>query len=134
MQQRLRLHLKIKNLREEMHRKVCNYLCKNYDVIMIPNFEVKKMINKKKRNISKDTVRRMLLLGHFSFRMRLIAKAKQYGRGLLIVNEAYTSKTCTCCGFIHKNLGRSKVFDCPSCHIVYDRDVGAARNILLRSL
>ena len=30
---------KIKNLLKELHNQTCNYLCKNYETIMIPKFE-----------------------------------------------------------------------------------------------
>ena len=35
---------------------------------------------------------------------------------------------------IHSKLGGSKVFECPKCHIVLDRDVNGSRNILLKFL
>ena len=54
-------------------------------------------------------------------------------------DEAYTSKTCGYCGTINYKLGSSKVFkckheDCPKKFISSDRDILAARNILLRYL
>ncbi|RHZ50134.1 hypothetical protein Glove_505g20 [Diversispora epigaea] len=53
---------------------------------------------------------------------------------VIICTEEYTSKTCGCCGHIHRKLGGSKVFRCPSCTAELDRDINGARNILLRYL
>ena len=86
------------------------------------------------RKISKNTARRMLMLSHYRFKLRLIEKARQYGKVLTIVNEAFTSKTCSCCGAQNHKLGGSKVFVCPNCKTTFDRDVNAAKNILLRNV
>ena len=50
------------------------------------------------------------------------------------VTEEYTSKTCSKCGHIHKKLGGSKRFTCPSCGHKLDRDLNGAFNILLKAL
>jgi transposase len=50
--------------------------------------------------------------------------------------EDYTSKTCGQCGVLNQKLGGHKVFNCPEegCDYIADRDISAARNILLRYL
>jgi transposase len=49
------------------------------------------------------------------------------------VNEAYTSKTCGKCGFIDYELGSNHIYNCPKCKNKLDRDVNAARNILMKN-
>ena len=54
-------------------------------------------------------------------------------------DESYTSKTCGYCGVINDKLGSSKEFKCkantcPQKHLSSDRDIHAARSILLRYL
>ena len=44
--------------------------------------------------------------------------------------ESYTSKTCTCCGYINKTLGGNKRFVCDACGLNIGRDVNGAMNIL----
>ena len=76
------------------------------------------------------------LQSHHRFKQRLLAnKAREYPWcKVLIVDEAYTSKTCGMCGHIHQSLGGNKVFRCPHCSFEIDRNVNGARNILLRFL
>ena len=80
--------------------------------------------------------KRLVLLincNHFRFRQTLINKAASYPWCKVIVcDEAYTSKTCGNCGSLNHKLGGKKVFNCKECHYVADRDISAARNILLR--
>ena len=130
-----KLRLKIKNLKEDMHWKVCNYLCNNYNYILLPTFEVSNMIVKNSRKIKSKTVRKLLNLNHGAFRERLKTKALDKKDCYIIMcNESFTSKTCTNCGTINETLGGKKKFKCLKCHISVDRDINGARNILLRAL
>ena len=52
----------------------------------------------------------------------------------LNVAQAFTSKTCGKCGHLNNKLGGSRTFNCRACKHTEDRDVHAARNILLRYL
>ena len=73
----------------------------------------------------------MLAFGQFG--RRLVETATMYkNRTILRGSEAYTSKQCGACGSINDRLGSSITFVCPNCSSVADRDVHAARNILLR--
>ena len=120
---------KVKNLTNELHWKLANYLTKNYNTIIIPEFESKKMSQK----LHSKTSRQLLTWSHYTFRQRLIHKAKKHGCSVIVCNESYTSKTCGSCGKINKRLGSSKVFYCHNCKITIDRDINGARNILLRT-
>lgn len=134
-----RIRKKIKNLQTDIHHKFAKWLCEEYEVILLPKFDAQGMCQKwkngKKRVINRKTVRKMFSWGHYQFRMRLLDKIKKYpGKKVVIVDEAYTSKTCVNCGRIHEKLGGNKNFCCPSCKIRYDRDFGAAKGIMLRFL
>ena len=135
MKQRcLKLRTKIKNIVNDLHWKTASFLCKHFKHIIIPNFETKEMANKHYRNISSSSVRMMLSLSHYQFRMRLLEKAKAYGRTVLVCSEEYTSKTCGNCGTINEKLGSNKTFTCPDCKFTIDRDINGARNIMLKVL
>ena len=55
--------------------------------------------------------------------------ADREGVPVVEVNPAYTSKTCSACGCINKDLKAEKEWTCPSCGVVHDRDVNAAANL-----
>ena len=127
------LRTKIKNAVMDLHWKTANFLCKNFETIIIPKFGCKKMSNKNSSIHSKIT-RRMLLLSHGSFLEKLKFKCQEYKRKLILVNESFTSKTCTNCGNLKNDLGSSNVYNCEKCGISIDRDQNGARNILLKTI
>ena len=126
---RLRIQLKIKNLVDEMHNKLCIFLCKNFDMVLIPQFKTKYMLKKLKSTISRN----MLTLSHYKFKEKLKIKGKEYGSIIIEVNESYTSKTCGKCGFVNPK-SKSKKFKCKKCKVQIDRDLNGARNIMIRAL
>jgi len=123
-----------------MHHKLALWLCQNYSVVLLPRFSVKGISRRKglpagkKRAICRNAVRKLVQMSPFTFRQFLLHKAREFGTRVFICDEYYTSKTCTRCGILNHGLGASKTFVCPSCSATYDRDAGAPRNILLRSI
>lgn len=127
----LNLSFTIKNLVNECHWKTARYLIKNYNDILLPTFESQEMVKNNKLN--RKTKSNMLELSHYKFKIRLKEKAKEFKSFRIHdVNESYTSKTCSCCGFINSKLGSSKVFYCTNCNGIIDRDVNGARNIFIK--
>ena len=130
---------RIKHLVLDMHCKISNYLVKSFSVIVLPDFRSQQMSKKKapngkKRTIGRGTVKLMQTLSHYSFRTRLLQKAARTPEcKVLICGEQYTTKTCGLCGKINPKVGSSERFRC-TCGASLDRDVNAARNILLRNL
>jgi putative transposase len=131
----LRIHKKIHSLINDCHHKLAKWLCQNYHIILLPEFKTQGMVRRGKRRICSKTARMMLTWSHFRFCQFLLHKIREYPWCQVIVcTEEYTSKTCGCCGHIHRKLGGSKVFRCPSCAAKLDRNINGARNILLRYL
>jgi putative transposase len=66
-----------------------------------------------------------------SFFDQLCAKAGEAGRTFVKVNPAYTSQTCSSCGYrqVTKLTLAERIFACPSCQLQLDRDLNAALNI-----
>ena len=129
IRKRQRIINKVKNLTNEMHHKISLYLVRNFKTIIIPDFAPKQISNKRTRNISSRSVRQMLTLGHGKFKTILSAKAEEYGANLLWTNEAFTTKTCGCCGTTNDSIKAKKVWKCEECNQLHDRDGNAARNI-----
>ena len=124
---------KIHNMRNELHFKTCLYLCEHYDRIVTTTFSSKKVSNKK-GNLNKDSKRVLGILSHYKFRQRLSQKCEEYGCLYKVVNEDYTSKTCGSCGNVKKDLGDAHIYECKICGTITDRDVNAARNILIKNI
>lgn len=128
-----KIRKKIRNLVDELHKKLILWIIQNHHTVLLPLFETQQMIGRGKRRIGSKTARAMVTWSHYRFRQRLIDKTREYPWcKVIICDEAYTSKTCGNCGFIHQKLGSNKTFKCPQCGIIMDRDMNAARNILLR--
>jgi putative transposase len=121
---------RIQNLISDLHHKAALWLVKNFRVIVIPKFDAREMTIRKARKISSKTARKMLTLAHGRFRTILLDKAEEWGRTIVHVSEAYTSKTCSVCGKQHE-IGGKKVMNCCA---KYDRDINGARGIFLRAL
>src|SRR5205823_1339762 len=60
----------------------------------------------------------------------IASKAECAGRTFIAVNPAYTSQDCSACGHRQKMPLAERVYACPCCLIVLDRDHNAALNIL----
>ena len=70
-------------------------------------------------------------LGWGMFVRMLEYKCQKYGKSLVKVDRYYpSSKTCCKCGHIHKELQLSdRIYYCPVCGQIIDRDWQAAINI-----
>ena len=124
---------RIRNLVKELHCKLVHFLVSNFDVILLPSFDTSQMTLRHERKIRKKSVRQMLTLSHYKFKQRLLEKAAHHGKHVIIVNEAYTSKTVSWTGEVKKNIGGQKIItaaDGASMH----RDLNGARGILVRFL
>ena len=128
-----RIRLKIRNLVDELHKRLAKWLCENYEVVLLPAVETSQMLRRGQRRIRSKTARAMATWSHYRFKQRLLNKAREYPWcEVVIVDEAYTSKTCGSCGCLNERLGGSKHFHCPHCHFHIDRDANGARNIVIR--
>lgn len=128
-----KIRRRIKNLVNELHCKVAHFLCTNFDIILLPTFETKQMTARAGRKLRKPSVRQMLTLSHYKFRQRLLDKARQFGKQVVLVSESYTSKTVSWTGELLSKLGGSQVI-IASDGTRMDRDLNGARGILVRFL
>ncbi|NEP81069.1 MAG: transposase [Okeania sp. SIO3B3] len=131
------LFIRIRNLIDEVHKKVAKWLTTEYRVIFIPTFESSQMVaksGKKKRKLNSKTVRQMLNWAHYRFKQTLKFHGLKRGATVIDVTEEYTSKTCTKCGHVHQNLGGSKHFKCPHCGHSMPRDWNGALGIFIKAL
>ena len=125
--------VKIRNLIDELHKKVAHFLVTHFNIILLPTFETKQMTKRGARKLRTKSVRQMLTLSHYRFKMFLKHKALEYGVRVIDVCEAYTSKTVSWTGEIVANLGGSKVIKSSEGHRM-DRDLNGARGIFIKTV
>ncbi|WP_156629207.1 zinc ribbon domain-containing protein, partial [Faucicola atlantae] len=73
--------------------------------------------------------------GWFELKRQLTYKCEHAGCRFEIVNERYTTQTCSCCGDTSSSpKGRAglriREWTCAKCGTRHDRDINASRNIL----
>ncbi len=71
---------------------------------------------------------------HGQFVGYLTYKAHALGITTEQIDEAYSTRTCSACGFCHERSPRGRVFRCQQCQTVLHRDANGAANICSRSI
>ncbi len=122
---------KINNAIDDLHWKSINYLTNNYGNILIGNMSTKGIINNESNTKLKANIKRVAQhMKLYQFRQRLEYKCQLKSIGYAVIDESYTTMTCTKCGY--RNDVRSKHhIKCRFCKLEIDRDFNGARNILL---
>ncbi len=86
------------------------------------------------RNSDKGTRQNFLLSHVWRFNMviqRLKEVSEEYGISVVVVNEAFTSKTCPVCGKPHEEARFVRgLFECPVTGLIFNADLVGAFNIL----
>ena len=128
-----RMRVRIGNLVDELHHQAARWLVDNFDIILLPTFETSDMVQRGARKLRSKSARSLLTYAHYRFQQFLAWKAWQSGKDVILVNEAYTSKTCSWNGEIIPNLGGRRVV-AGSDGVRVNRDINGARGIFLRAL
>lgn len=121
---------KKENVVNELHWKTINSLLSLNDIVLYGDI--------KSHNIVKKSFNAQLNQGFndlkfYKFKERLLYKASLFNKQVFLVNEAYTSQTCSFCGSINKP-GTSKTYNCTNCSNTCDRDINASKNILIKGI
>ena len=119
----------IKNIVDEMHWKSIKFLTDRYGQIIIGKMNIKEIVNKRNKKITNETKRIGLLMRHGDFLKRLEYKCAIKQKNLVIVNEKYTSGTCSGCGFFKKDLGGAQLYNCNRRGLKIGRDIHSARDM-----
>jgi putative transposase len=95
------LRTKVQAVRRDVHRKICRFLCDNFDTIFLPKLDTVSLSAVGGRNISSQTVRNMMTFAHGEFRV-FWKPMPRSGVTVVHPSEAFTTKTCTGCGFVRE--------------------------------
>lgn len=127
-----KLHEHIANCAKDFNHKLSIELVRNYDFIAMEDLNVEGMKQNHKLAYSISDVRWSQLLSFIQY------KCQWYGKEFRQVDRFYaSSKICSECGAYHKDIVNSllvREWICPDCGIHHDRDVNAAKNILIKAL
>lgn len=127
-----KLYEHIANCAKDFNHKLSIELVRNYDLLAFENLNVEGMKKNHKLAYSISDVRWSQLVNFIQY------KCQWYGKEFRQVDRFYaSSKICSCCGTVHKDIVNSlnvREWTCPDCGTHHDRDMNAARNILIQAL
>ncbi len=123
-----RRHERIANRRKDFLHKTAHQYVQQYGTIYIEDLNIAGMMRNHR------LARAIVDASWSAFRLILEGKAERAGRRVIAVAPQYTSQKCSECGaYVEKSLSvRTHV--CPFCGLIEDRDINAARNILIKGL
>lgn len=125
------LHAKVKARRKDALHKLSTALVREYGAIFVGNVNAAGLAQTR-------MAKSVLDAGWSAFRTMLQYKCDDAGVWFEAVNEAFSTQTCSCCASRTGPKGVAglgiRAWQCEVCGSVHDRDVNAARNILLTGM
>ncbi len=119
---------RVRNQRLDLAHKVSASLASEYSTIVFEDLKIPNMM--KNHNLASA----IMDATWGQLRRLTVYKAERRGGLAIFVNPSGTSQKCSGCGkMVPKGLDE-RTHSCPSCNLVLDRDVNAARNILTAGL
>jgi putative transposase len=123
-----RIHERIRHRRENFVQQQTRTLVNQYGLIAMEALIVLSMIKNPK-------LAKSIADASWSLFVRvLLDKAAEAGREVIRVNPAYTTQTCSACGHRQEMPLSVRVYECPQCGLIIDRDHNASKNILEQGL
>jgi putative transposase len=120
-----RIHARIVDRRRDFQHKLSTRLIRENQTICVESLAVKNMV--KNHCLAKA----ISDVGWSAFVAQLEYKGAWYGRTVVRIDRWYpSSKRCFDCGHILDSLPLDvRLWTCPECGIVHDRDINAAKNV-----
>lgn len=121
-----KVHEKISNCRKDFLHKTSHQIVNEVDGVCVEDLNMQGM--SQSLNFGKSVYDN----GYGMFLNMLSYKLERKGKKLIRIDKFYpSSKTCSCCGYIKKELKLSeRIYECPQCGTKLDRDYNASLNIL----
>lgn len=119
-----------KNIINDNFHKITTNIVKEYDVIAMESLDIHDMISdyRYSKNIFQANWHKLVHM--------LKYKCELYGKIFIQVNSRFPStKLCSNCGYKYKDITIDvRMWECPECGEIHDRDINAAKNILKKAL
>lgn len=127
-----KLHEHIANCAKDFNHKLSRKLVGEYDLLAFENLNFEGMKKNYRLAYAVSDVRWSQLLNFIKY------KCQWYEKEFRQVDRFYaSSKICSECGTYHKDIVNSlsvREWICPDCGAHHDRDINAAKNILIKAL
>jgi putative transposase len=125
-----RIHARIGDRRRDSQHQLSTQIIRENQVVCVQSLQVKNLV--KNHCLAKS----ISDVGCSEFLRQLEYKAQWYGRTIVKIDKFYpSSKRCFDCGHVLEILSLDiRVWTCPECGVVHDRDINAANNILAAGL
>ncbi|QLJ53483.1 MAG: Mobile element protein [Candidatus Fermentimicrarchaeum limneticum] len=121
-----KLHEKIADCRRDFLHKISTELVNDYSIIALEKLASKEMSEENYGKQIRDA-------GWNMFANMLAYKAEGAGCKVVFVDPRNTTKECSSCGALVDKTLRDRAHNCPFCGLSIDRDLNAARVILIRA-
>ena len=118
------------NVIDELHWKSIKNILNYNDVIFYGDIKSHDIV---KHGSNKNLNKSFNDMKFYKFKQRLIYKASIENKQVFCINEAFTTQTCSFCGNKYKPEC-SKIYNCVNCKNIIDRDINAAKNILMKGI
>ena len=121
-----KIFYKLSCIRNDYNNKIVNEITRTkLKYITIEDLKISNMM--KNKHLSKAIQEQ----NFYSIRTKLINKCKERNIELRLVDTFYpSSKTCSCCGNVKKNLKlKDRIYKCDKCGLEIDRDYNASINL-----
>jgi len=126
------INKKIHNKVDDLHWKTIKYLTDNYSTIFLGDMSAKSIVKRNNSILSNESKVACLRTRFYDFILRLKYKCSVNNKKFKLVNEYYTSKTCSLCCHYNEKLGGNKIYNCKNCGCSIDRDINGCRNIYMK--
>lgn len=124
--------------RTDFYWRWCKKITSKYSEVIVESFDLSKVARRPKAEESstqqEDLARYYRTVASLSSLMtRMKSSAQAHGAGFFKVDPAYTTLMCHLCGFCDKWDAKPSIeHECGGCHVVWDQDENAAKNLLAR--
>lgn len=120
-----KIHEKIRNIREDFQHMWSTKLIRENQAICLETLNIKGMLK------NKHLAQYISDVGWYSFLEKLKYKAEWYGKTIIQIGQFEpSSKLCSKCGYHNSELElKHRMWICPDCKSIHDRDINAAINI-----
>jgi len=110
-------------------------ICNGLDLQNVSHLYIEGLKNvKHKSKFSKKFNNKLQRWSYLRVIRKLEMLGEEQGINLVKVSSAYTSQTCSKCGFVNAKSRKGELFACTNCKTVLDADYNASLNILHRGV